>query len=189
GCTDTLFFAERSSFKLGIHVNDNPVTPLQVNAGAKRTVIALAPPLAVRKEGNRDRPVGEAVNLFSGFDLQYDKPETWASPFTGTLTIKTQFASGAAAVALADKPAVVKQLIEAEIVQDFDCDKTCNAITAWVDKDRATSSERVAKLMAWARSKDSSLGASDYFKLRGTKRYKSLREAACKETSLAIPCG
>ena len=103
GCGDTLHFAERDSFKLGIHVADNPVLPLQVTAGVKRTAVVIAPPKGgVVKDGSgRSRAEGDAVNMFSGFDIKYEKQ---SSPFGGKLGIKTQFASGKAAIAIATSP-------------------------------------------------------------------------------------
>src|SRR5262245_21610096 len=82
GCTNTLVFGERTSFNLAIHVNDNPITPLQVNAGLKRAVAGIVPPNDVEKAENQAVPVGEAVSLFSGFNLGYERPEL-ASPFSG----------------------------------------------------------------------------------------------------------
>jgi hypothetical protein len=129
GCTDTLYYGERSSFKLAIHVNDNPVTPLQVNAGVKRTVVAIAPPRGTRTQQGQQRPDGESVNLFSGFDLQYDAPQSWASPFSGTVTIKAQFASGAAASIIARNPDAVDEVVDvAGVRKILELEKTATAL-------------------------------------------------------------
>ena len=109
-CGDTLHFAERDSFKLAIHVGDNPVLPLQVQAGVKRTAIVIAPPKGgIVRNGNRDsRAEGDAVNMFSGFDIRYEKA---SSPFSGKLGIKTQFASGKAAVTIAARPDLAEAMM------------------------------------------------------------------------------
>jgi hypothetical protein len=113
GCGDTLFFAERESFKLAIHLNENPIAPLQVNAGVKRTVLTVAPPQGgiTKTEGGTTQAEGDAVNMFSGFDLHYT-PST-GSPFAGKLAIKTQFASGTAALAIASDPTLVETIMGA----------------------------------------------------------------------------
>jgi hypothetical protein len=50
---------------------------------------------------------GEAVNMISGFELDHPR-DGW---FGGPLTIRTQFASGAAALAAAGKPAVAAAIM------------------------------------------------------------------------------
>lgn len=113
GCQNTLIFAERSSFKIGIHVNDNAVTPVEINAGFKRTVVALVPPSDdPDKTEAGDRPHGEATNLVSGFALSYTTtPGDW---FNEKLTIKSQFASGGAALIVTDDTA--KKILNVRIV-------------------------------------------------------------------------
>src|SRR5882724_11099365 len=90
GCENNLIFLERSGFNLAINVNDDPTTPVEVNAGLKRSIVALVPPTGdpVKTESGT-RANGEAVNLVSGYDLGYTESQT--SVLGGTLTIRTQF--------------------------------------------------------------------------------------------------
>jgi hypothetical protein len=97
-CQRTLVFTEQAAFKLGIEVNDDPTTPVDVTAGLKRSVVSVTPPREplVEAEGGGSRAEGEAVSTLAWFDLAYEPAD---SPFTGTLTIRTSFASGLAAIA------------------------------------------------------------------------------------------
>lgn len=115
GCGNTLIFAERASFKLGVQVNDNPVTPVEVNAGLKRSVIALVPPSEGLVESDKSQEAkGEAVNLVSGFNLRYDPSET---KLFGKLTIRSQFASGQAAYNLAGDTEAVNKIVKVRLVR------------------------------------------------------------------------
>lgn len=96
GCDSTLVFAERTSFSLAVHVNDNPSTPVEVSAGLKRDVAAVVPPNDVVGQNGEKVPVGEATSLLSGFRLHHDTKDT-VLPFDDVVTIRTQFASGYAA--------------------------------------------------------------------------------------------
>ena len=89
GCNKALIYAEGTNVSLAtLRVNDAVTEPVSVNFGLDRTVAAVVPP----KTAN-----GEAVNMISGFMLDND-----GNTF-GTLTIKTQFASGQAGLDLATK--------------------------------------------------------------------------------------
>jgi hypothetical protein len=107
GCTQTLVFLEDSSFKLGISVNDDPTTPLEVTAGVRRKVLSVTPPKEPMQTGPDGKSMvsGEPVNLVSRFDVRY--AEGGAGPFGGTLRITNSFASGEAARTVAgDKTAM-----------------------------------------------------------------------------------
>jgi hypothetical protein len=70
-CQHTLVFTERTAFKLGIEVNDDPTTPVNVTAGLKRSVLSVTPPRDpdVVDESGQSRAEGEAVSMLSWFDL------------------------------------------------------------------------------------------------------------------------
>lgn len=115
GCQDTLVYGESTAFNLAIHVNDNPQTPIEVNAGLKRYVGEKAPPLAVEKDEGKTKASGEAVSSFSGFALAYERAPL---ALAGTLHIRTQFATGAAASALADNPIQAATVVRAKFDRD-----------------------------------------------------------------------
>jgi hypothetical protein len=117
GCQDTLVYGESTEFNLAIHVNDNPQTPVEVNAGLKRYVGEKAPPVAIKKDGNGQKKAdGEAVSSFSGFALEYEENPVFA--LLGTLHIRTQFASGAAAAALAENPIQAVSVVKTKFDRD-----------------------------------------------------------------------
>jgi hypothetical protein len=109
-CSSNVIFLERSGFNLAVNVNDDPTTPVEVNAGLNRTIVALVPPSG-GQDANKT-PEGEAVNLLSGYDLQYNKSTT--SALQGKLTIRTQFASGAAALAASTDAKAVAKVVTAQ---------------------------------------------------------------------------
>jgi hypothetical protein len=117
GCSNTLVYGESTEFNLAIHVNDNPQTPVEVNAGLKRYVGEKAPPLALKddKDGHK-KAEGEAVSSFSGFALEYEENPLFA--LAGTLHIRTQFASGAAAAALAKNPIQAVTVVKTRFDRD-----------------------------------------------------------------------
>lgn len=111
GCSDALVFGEKSGFNLAINVNDDPSTPIHVNAGFERKVGTVVPPLEVTKDDKgHSAASGEAVSLFSGFQLKYDEPGI-PTPFSGKLTIRTQFASGLAAQDISNNQAMVAKVV------------------------------------------------------------------------------
>jgi len=119
GCQDTLVYGESTAFNLAIHVNDNPQTPIEVNAGLKRYIGEMAPAVAHKtdKKG-KTKASGEAVSSFSGFALTYEKDPTFA--IGGTLHIRTQFASGAAAKELAENPRQAAKVMKATFIRSPD---------------------------------------------------------------------
>ncbi len=105
GCENNLIFMERSGFNLSIGVNDNPITPVQVNAGMMRSIVAVVPGRGKAESG---QPSGEAVSLISGYDLRYQEQDSGF--FNDKLTIRSQFASGAAAKTIATAPEIAKKI-------------------------------------------------------------------------------
>jgi hypothetical protein len=120
GCNNTLYYGESTSFDLALHVNDNPQTPIEANAGLKRRVLEVAPPLSVDSSDQQHRPLGEAANSFSGFRLKFDP-----DPVFGPLAIRTQFATGQAAETLADDPQAVAAVVDAQ----FDYERSADFVT------------------------------------------------------------
>ena len=87
GCNQSLIYAEGTNVSLAtIKVNDDVAEPLNINFGLDRSVAAIAPPKTIGDE---------SVSMISDFRYEYKGGE-----FTGTLKIKTQFASGDAGIAL-----------------------------------------------------------------------------------------
>lgn len=120
GCSNTLFYGESTEFNLGIHVNDNPQQPLEVNIGLKRHVGEVAPPVATEQNESKTAAVGEAVTTLSGFRLRYEEDEERI--LLGDLYIRTQFATGAAAAELAKNPIQAVKVIDADFDADFERD-------------------------------------------------------------------
>jgi hypothetical protein len=112
GCSNTLFYGEKTAFSLAIHLNDNPQTPVEVNVGLKRHVGEIAPPVGTEDEAGKDVAVGEAVSSLSGFRLRYE--ENPNNILLGDLYIRTQFATGIAATILAEDPAQAIKVIRAD---------------------------------------------------------------------------
>ncbi len=116
GCGPNLVFYERSAFKLGVSVGEDPTTPLEVNAGLKRSVVSRVPSL---KTSDSNSAEAEATSLVSDFDLAYDNDGNAASNLMGgKLTINTAFASGNAARALSTKQNKVLALVDVGSVID-----------------------------------------------------------------------
>ncbi len=116
GCGDTLVFMERTSLSLAaVNLNENVGEPVEVNVGFRRSVISFSPPVGgVEVFEGEFVPEGEAVSMLSGFKLAYDPPDGDLLP--GDLTIKTQFASGNAAVAIADDPAIANRIMDVDFL-------------------------------------------------------------------------
>jgi hypothetical protein len=147
GCENNLLFMERTGFNLSIRVNNDPTTPVEVNAGLKRSVVAAVPPTGdpVKTE-NGTRANGEAVSLISGYDLSYD--ESKSSLFAGTLTIRTQFASGGAATAVAGDPTVVAMIADTSGTFSFD-DAAKKLRAFWKPDGKTIDSGNQKKISDW----------------------------------------
>jgi hypothetical protein len=110
GCSRTLVFAEREGVNLSIRADAARTPPLEVNFGFNRVVGTTVPPAAEEGQGPNAQPRGQAVNMFSGFRVMSAGINT-AMPLNVDMQISTQFASGAAAIAIADNPAAVAALV------------------------------------------------------------------------------
>jgi len=119
GCGKTLMFGERSGLNLAIRVDPAGQPPVMLNLGLNRTVGTIVPPATQSRD---NRPSGDAISMFSGFQVESFSdpvqitPATVAratgNPFSVDLLIGTQFASGAAAMAVAEgDPEVVRQIV------------------------------------------------------------------------------
>lgn len=151
GCTDALVFSESSGFNLSIGVNEEPSTPVQLNAGLERTVLAFAPPVKESNvENGQRRAEGEAVSLFSGFRLTDDHAQVGSSAFGGKLTIVTQFASGIAAQKLAGNTEAVRA-VTSVAQSTYGVDGTTILIECWLDKDPSAREPRLAQ---WIEQQD-----------------------------------
>lgn len=103
-CGNALMYGEGTNFSLAtVHLNDDPATPIRIVSGLDRTVAALAPRKAQGKE---------VVNMVSDFDLKHPG----SNPFTDTLSINTEFASGEAALKAAEKPDVAAKIMNFNFV-------------------------------------------------------------------------
>lgn len=108
-CTDALVYSERTGFNLGISVNDEATTPVKLNAGLERNVVTFAPPSGEYKESKKRTIKHDAVSMLSGFHLT-DGHGGINNPLGGTLSIRSQFASGEAAVVIARNPAAAARI-------------------------------------------------------------------------------
>lgn len=116
GCGRTLVFGERDAVDLSIRATSTGSPPLEVNVGIDRRVASIVPPRqdpaapAASDTHRASRTTGEAINMFSGFRVAY-APATAPQVF-GRTQIRTQFASGAAAVEIAGTPEVVNRVVD-----------------------------------------------------------------------------
>jgi len=119
GCNNTLVFAEKSGYNLAINVNDDPSTPVHVNMGLERSIATVVPPRDVtQSDQGKTAASAEAVSLFSGFRLKYYNESELKTPFSATLAIRTQFASGMAARSISENPEMVGKVVDASFVFD-----------------------------------------------------------------------
>jgi len=142
-----LIYGERTGFNLSIHVNDDPTSPLRVNAGLERSVAASVPPTQSSGQSN-----GEAVNLFSSFELFYT--EDPKSAFNETLTVRTQFASGAAALEIARGDNAAQAVSQIVQIGTFGRDDASKTIMCWVDEDPALTEDRISDITTWIEGKN-----------------------------------
>ena len=117
-CGDTLVYGERTGYNLAIEVNQDPETPVNVNLGLRRTVVSVVPPVATESgQGGQSRPKGEAVSMISGFFLSDIDSE---NPLQLDLRIRSQFASGNAAVLVSGNPDVVRAIADVDFQRSAD---------------------------------------------------------------------
>jgi hypothetical protein len=106
GCGRTLVFAERDGVNIAVRANATSAPPIEANFGLNRTIATIVPPAG--QVGN-NRPDGDAVSMFAGF--QVDNTLDPAAPLKADLQISTQFASGNAAIAVANNPPLVAAIV------------------------------------------------------------------------------
>jgi hypothetical protein len=154
GCGRTLLFAESDGINLAIKTNPSSSTPVEVNFGLTRTVGTIVPPAGGNKEAVGGKPEGEAVNMFSGFEINNAVGPTKtidpAKPIDVDLTVDTQFASGPAAKAVADKPRVVAQIVNVSAIRlTVATSDSAKRYRVWLMPDGNVSDNRFAKLQDW----------------------------------------
>jgi hypothetical protein len=107
GCGRTLVFAERSGVNIAVRANATSAPPIEANFGLNRTIATIVPPAG--QVGN-NRPDGDAVSMFAGFQVD-NTLDPAVAPLKADLQISTQFASGNAAIAVANNPPVVAAIV------------------------------------------------------------------------------
>jgi len=121
-CQPALIYGERTSFNLAaVQVNDNVSEPVRINFGLLRSVATAAPPrggmagerpVDPKSDKNTDRTAnGEAVSVLSNFHLEDSGAGSSLPLVSDELTIRTRFASGEAAISVADKPGAVRAIL------------------------------------------------------------------------------
>ena len=111
GCGRTLVFAEHDSVNFGITANASSTPPIEVNFGLNRLIGTIVPPAG----DENGRPLGEAVNMFAGFQVERFSDLNLLKPVGVDLRIVTQFASGAAALAVAKDADIVNRIANVNI--------------------------------------------------------------------------
>jgi hypothetical protein len=131
GCADGLVYGERTSFNLAsVRLNDDPAEPVVIKLGFHRDVVLVAPPLGgevvekmhgqtydrtasgevvekVVEDGQTYDASGEAVSQFSTFKLMGAAPFLKPDEPADLLAVRSRFASGHAALAIAGDPKIV----------------------------------------------------------------------------------
>jgi hypothetical protein len=107
-CGDALVYSERTSFDLAsIRLNDDAAQPLGVSLGFNRQVVTVAPPLGgTTLENGKPVASGQAVSQFSTFRVEA-VPAFVGEPQPTLLAVRSRFASGEAALEIAQAPKVV----------------------------------------------------------------------------------
>ena len=149
GCGDTLFYGERTGFNLAIRADAANSTPVEVNAGLRRSVVGVVPPLQHKEtEDGSKKPEGEAANMVSRFELLYVEGSLMNSLFGGELVIQSRFASGEAAKNVAEEPGKVGAVIAPSLVRsgDWASEATINTVDELIDKASALDDRNVIAL-------------------------------------------
>ena len=97
GCDNTLVYGESTGFNLSISADAAQATPFEANAGLKRRVVGLVPPLQRNQAGV---PQSEASNLVGSFKVAQTQGN--GGPFDTKVIVASAYATGPAAVALVD---------------------------------------------------------------------------------------
>lgn len=108
GCGRTLVFAEHEGLNLSIRADATSRPPLAVNFGLDRASGTIVPP---RDQDADGMPRGEAINMFAGFQVDRRGDVPAPQPASIDLRVSTQFASGAAALAVSGAPDVVRDIV------------------------------------------------------------------------------
>lgn len=119
GCGgDALVYGERTSVDVAsIRLGDDVAQPVRINLGFDRQVAMIAPALGgTTADQDSDVPnrvvgEGEAVSQFSTFTVGAEAAFVGGDQNSNLLRVQSRFASGAAALAIADKPEVVAALM------------------------------------------------------------------------------
>lgn len=148
GCADTIVFGAQREIDVAISLNEDVAEPVQVNIGLNSQIASLIPPIGGQGEtppgsdpaaanqalARQFNPEGEAANIFSGFRFTSASmlEITAANPRPKyDAQIRSQFASGAAAVILASDPQAVNQVVDVGVTFDRDANFMNPAIVAW----------------------------------------------------------
>lgn len=119
-CTDTIVFGAQREIDVAIVVNEDVAEPVSVNIGLNSQIAGLVPSLDSKpaestlpllKYFRSDDPEGEAASIFSGFRYTSETDIVPAKKFDYSAEIRSQFASGAAAMILATNPDAVAQVV------------------------------------------------------------------------------
>lgn len=142
GCGRTLVFAEREGVNFAVRASSTSASPVEVNFGLDRVIATIVPP-AGDKNG---KPDGDAVSMFAGF--QIDNTLDVKKPLNANMQIDTQFASGNAAIAVASKPQVVAQIVNARTLT-YSASESSKKLSLWLNPDGKFSTNRSIKLQDW----------------------------------------
>ena len=145
-CGDTLVYGERTGFNLSVEVGQDPATPVNVNIGLRRTVVSVVPPIDSEPgEDGQPHPNGEAVSMISGFELT-DQPRQ--NPLDPDLQIRSQFASGEAAVLVSGNPDVVRAIADTNFKRsaDFASLATRNRVKKLLDETETLQNQAIINL-------------------------------------------
>jgi hypothetical protein len=121
GCADGLAYGERTSISVAsVRLNDDPAQPVAIKLGFDREVITVAPAIGgtiVDRETGQRSASGEAVSQFSTFTVSTKAPflpdgqPDQAPEQPDLLGVQSRFASGGAALEIADDPKVVAAVL------------------------------------------------------------------------------
>lgn len=180
-CEQTLVYSERTGFKLGVGVNDDKSTPIEVTAGFKQTVVAFVPPKeGVQGEGKDKHAKGEAVSMFSGFRLE-NEDASITNLFNSTLRIRTQFASGNAAKKVASKPEVVRSIVDTASSSFLFDDASERLLKFWMPDGVNVYAANEAVLQNWMT--DNGVPASIAYFIN-SEEYEALRKKAVADLNI-----
>lgn len=134
GCADTIVFGAQREIDVAISLNEDVAEPVQVNIGLNSQIASLIPPIGENNNSTSApsvsnaaaqhfNPEGEAATIFSGFRYtsvsMLEISQTSPRPKYDA-EIRSQFASGAAAVILASDPEAVAKVVDVAITFDRD---------------------------------------------------------------------